>query len=74
MSAPFSRDERFRIGFTDHRGRPIEPLVRAAAEEIGRRAIPYACRFIGDSAVAANLLEEAAATVSRVLLRKRARR
>jgi RNA polymerase sigma factor (sigma-70 family) len=71
MSAPFPGQDRFRVGFTDHRGRPIEPPVRAAAEVIGPRAIQYACRFIGDPALAANLLEEAAATVSRVMRRKR---
>jgi DNA-directed RNA polymerase specialized sigma24 family protein len=71
MSAPNPRQEPFRVAFTDHRGRPIEPTVRAAAEVIGPRAIQYACRFIGDPALAANLLEEAAATVSRVVRRNR---
>ena len=38
-----------------------------AAEEIGRRALRHAERLLIDPAVAANLLEEAAATVSRAM-------
>jgi DNA-directed RNA polymerase specialized sigma24 family protein len=51
----------------DHRGRPISPLVLNAAEEIRRRAIQHAEKFLVDPAVAANLLEESAAAVSRAL-------
>ena len=51
----------------DHRGQEIAPLVLSAAEEISRRAIRHAERESVDPAVAANLLEEAAAAVSRAL-------
>ena len=47
------------------RGRPISRPVLCAAEEVSRRAIQHAERLLVDPAVAANLLEEAAATVSR---------
>jgi DNA-directed RNA polymerase specialized sigma24 family protein len=51
----------------DHRGQAITPPVLSVAEEISRRAIRHAERVSVDPAVAANLLEEAAATVSRAL-------
>src|SRR5216683_662884 len=51
-------------------GRPISPPVLSAAEVIRRRAIHHAERLLVDPAVAANLLEEAAATVSRALKAK----
>jgi DNA-directed RNA polymerase specialized sigma24 family protein len=51
----------------DHRGQAITPPVLSAAEEISRRAIRHAERVSIDPAVAANLLEEAAAAVSRAL-------
>jgi len=51
----------------DQRGRPISPRVLAAAEEISRRAIYHAGKLLIDPAVAANVLEETAAAVSRVL-------
>lgn len=51
----------------DHRGQAITPPVLSAAEEISRRAIRHAERVFIDPAVAANLLEEAAAAVSRAL-------
>jgi len=56
-----------RVNPVDRRGRPISPAVLNAAEEIGRRALRHAERQLIDPAVAANLLEEAAATVSRAL-------
>jgi DNA-directed RNA polymerase specialized sigma24 family protein len=52
----------------DHRGRAITLPVLSAAEEISRRAIRHAERVSIDPAVAANLLEEAAAAVSRALM------
>lgn len=55
----------------DRRGRAIGPPVLDAAEEIGRRAIEHAEKLLIDPAIAATLLEEAAATVSRALLSKR---
>ena len=54
-----------RVSPMDQRGRPISPPVLRAAEEVSRRAIQHAERLLVDPAVAANLLEEAAATVSR---------
>ena len=56
----------------DHRGQAITPPVLSAAEEISRRAIRHAERISIDPAVAANLLEEAAAAVTRVLNGKHA--
>ena len=56
-----------RVSPMDQRGRPISPSVLVAAEELSRRAIHHAEKLLVDPAVAANLLEEAAATVSRAL-------
>ena len=63
----------FRISPVDRLGRRISPSVLDAAEEVGRRAIEHAEREHIDPAVAATLLEEAAATVSRALDAKRHR-
>jgi DNA-directed RNA polymerase specialized sigma24 family protein len=59
-----------RVSPMDRRGRPISPPVLRAAEGVRRRAIQYAERLLVDSAIAANLLEEASATVSRALTAK----
>jgi DNA-directed RNA polymerase specialized sigma24 family protein len=59
-----------RVSPMDQRGRAISPPVLIAAEEISRRAICHAERLLIDPAVAANLLEETAAAVSRVLQTK----
>ena len=59
-----------RVNPVDRRGRPISPAVLNAAEEIGRRAVRHAERLLIDPAIAANLLEEAAATVSRAMSAK----
>jgi len=48
-------------------GRSIRPLVLAAAEEVASRALLYGQRLHLDPALAATLLEEAAATVSRAV-------
>ena len=61
----------FRINPVDRLGRSISPLVVHAAEQIGRRAIQHAENMTIDPAVAASLLEEAAAAVSRAVDRKR---
>ncbi|HKW17576.1 MAG TPA: hypothetical protein VJO35_08725 [Terriglobales bacterium] len=61
-----------RVSPMDQRGRPISPPVLSAAEAVSRRAIHHAERLLVDPAVAANLLEEAAATVSRALRAKNA--
>src|SRR6266851_9640238 len=59
-----------RVSPMDQRGRPISPPVLSAADVISRRAIHHAERLLVDPAVAANLLEEASATVSRALTAK----
>jgi len=60
----------FRISPVDRLGRTISPPVLDAAEEIGRRSIQHAEKLHIDPAIAANLIEEAAATVSRAVDRK----
>ena len=59
-----------RVNSVDRRGRQISPAVLNAAEEIGRRALRHAEKLSIDPAVATNLLEEAAATVSRAMSAK----
>src|SRR5690349_6081853 len=61
----------FRISPVDRLGRSISPLVLNAAEQIGRHAIRHAENLLIDPAVAASLLEEAAAAVSRAIDRKK---
>jgi DNA-directed RNA polymerase specialized sigma24 family protein len=61
-----------RVSPMDRHGRVISPAVLRAAEEVSNRAILHAVRLFVDPAIAANLLEEAAATVSRVLTAKNA--
>jgi DNA-directed RNA polymerase specialized sigma24 family protein len=53
-------------------GRSIEPCVFLVAQGIANQAVSYAGKFLGDSCVAVNLLEEAAATVSEVIRAKEA--
>lgn len=53
-------------------GRNIEPCVYSAAQRMAERAVSYAEKFLGDSCVAVNLLEEAAATVSEAIHAKEA--
>ena len=53
-------------------GRSIEPSVFLVAQGIANQAVSYAEKFLGDSCVAVNLLEEAAATVSEVIRAKEA--
>jgi DNA-directed RNA polymerase specialized sigma24 family protein len=60
-------DRSFRISPVDRLGRRISPLVLAAAEEIGRRAIQHAEKLLIDPAIAASQLEQAAATVTRAI-------
>jgi hypothetical protein len=55
-------------------GRSIEPGVFLVAQGIANQAVCYAEKFLGDSCVAVNLLEEAAATVSEVIRAKEAAR
>jgi len=65
-----SPNRSFRVSPVDRLGRSISPLVLDAAEKIGRRAMEHAERLLIDPAVAAGLLEEAAATVSRAIASK----
>lgn len=58
---------RLQLSPIDRFGRAIDPAVLEAAEELGQGVIEYAERAVGDPAVSANLLEESAAAVSRVL-------
>src|SRR6267143_297728 len=53
-------------------GRSIQPCVFLVAQGIANQAVSYAEKFLGDSCVAVNLLEEAAATVSEVIRAKEA--
>lgn len=71
MSDQAGENGAVRVSPVDRRGRPINPAVRTAAEEISRRAILHAERLRVDPAIAANLLEEAAATVSKALEAKK---
>jgi len=66
---PLNRN--LRISPVDRRGYTIGHPVLVAAEEIGRRAMEHAEQLLFDPAIAATLLEEAAASVSRALLSKR---
>src|SRR6266536_602046 len=70
MPAQAGENGAVRVSPMDQRGRPISPPVLSAAEEVSRRAIHHAEKLLVDPAVAANLLEEAAATVSRALTAK----
>lgn len=51
----------------DRLGREIDPVVLAVANEIAPRALVYAEKLLGDPALATDLFEEAAATVSKAL-------
>jgi DNA-directed RNA polymerase specialized sigma24 family protein len=61
----------FQLSPVDRFGRAIDPLVLNAAAQIGSRAIAHAEKLLTDPAIAANLLEECAAAVSRVLHKPR---
>lgn len=62
------------LNAVDRLGRPIEPCVLSVAQGMAPQALAYAQNFIGDSCVAMNLLEEAAATVSEAVRAKEAAR
>jgi tetratricopeptide (TPR) repeat protein len=55
------------VNAIDCLGRPIEPCVLSVAQEMTPQALAYAENFIGDPCAAMNLLEEAAATVSKAV-------
>ena len=58
------------LNSVDRLGRQIEPCVLTAANEIAPQALSYAENFVGDTCVAMNLLEEAAASVSEAVRTK----
>src|SRR5260370_41901457 len=64
-------ERNFRLNPVDRLGRTMSPAVHEAAEEIAHRAILHSEKLHIDPAVAASLLEEAAARVSRAVDRKR---
>lgn len=53
-------------------GRPIDPRVFSAAQDIASQAVSYAGKFLADSCTVINLLEEAAATVTDAIRAKEA--
>ena len=70
MAGGVRHNSSFRISPVDRLGRSISPLVLDAAEQIGHRAIRHAEHLLIDPAVAATLMEEADAAVSRARDRK----
>jgi DNA-directed RNA polymerase specialized sigma24 family protein len=62
----------FLLNSVDRLGRTIDPTVLSVASEIAPRALLYAEKLLGDPALAMNLFEEAAATVSHALKEKSA--
>ena len=62
-----SRQSILWVNAIDRFGRSISPVVLAAAEEVASRALQYGQRLLLDPALAATLLEESAATVSRAV-------
>ena len=72
MTGQAGQNGALRVSPMDRHGRPISPPVLRAAEEVRNRAILHAARLLVDPAIAANLLEEAAVTVSRVVKAKNA--
>jgi len=74
MAAAESRPRgRFRLNPVDRFGRAVDPAVLDAAETLGQRVMRYSEKLISDPAVVANLLDESAAAVSRVLQTKQQR-
>ena len=71
MAGESKSGKRFQLSPVDRFGRAIDPLVLDAAAQIGLRAMAHAEKLLTDPAIAANLLEECAAAVSRVLQKPR---
>ncbi|SRR5579884_99930 len=71
MAGESKSGNRFQVSPVDRFGRAIDPLVLNAAAQIGPRAMAHAEKLLTDPAIAANLLEECAAAVSRVLQKPR---
>src|SRR5713226_5812283 len=66
----FPSDQQHFLSAVAPSGRSIEPCVFSVAQGIADQAVSYAEKFLGDSCVAVDLLEEAAATVSEVIRAK----
>lgn len=62
-----SRQSNFLVNAVDRLGRVIDPIVLGATEEVAPSALQYGEKLLRDSALAATLLEESAATVSRAV-------
>ena len=60
----------FFLNSVDLLGREIDPRVYSVAQEMGKRALSRAEKLLGDPALALNLFEEVAGTVSRVVREK----
>jgi RNA polymerase sigma factor (sigma-70 family) len=61
---------RFFLSPIDRRGRTIDPAVLSVAYEVGPRAVPYADRYLRDTALAMDLFEESAGAVTEALKRR----
>jgi len=68
----FPSDQQHFLNAVAPSGRNIESCVLLVAQGIADHAVSYAEKFLRDSCVAVNLLEEAAATVSEVIRAKEA--
>ena len=60
------------LNAVDRLGRPIDPTVLSVAQEAAHVAVSYSEKVLADPALATNLLEEAAATVSQMVEAKKA--
>jgi len=63
---------RFLLNSVDLSGREIDPTVLSVANRIAPKAVSYAERLLGDPAIAINLFEQAAASVSEAIKTKQA--
>ena len=60
------------LNSVDLSGREIDPTVLSVANRIAPKAVSYAERLLGDPAIAINLFEQAAASVSEAIKTKQA--
>jgi DNA-directed RNA polymerase specialized sigma24 family protein len=65
-------DQQYFLNAVAPSGRSIDPCVFLVAQAIANQAVSYAEKFLGDSCVAVNLLEEAAASASEAIRAKEA--
>jgi DNA-directed RNA polymerase specialized sigma24 family protein len=66
-----SSSDTFLLNSIDLSGREIDPAISSIAKQIGPKAVAYAERLLGDPALAMNLFEQAAASVSEAVKTKR---